>query len=779
MQYDLYELGENDDNMDKMKRKSFLLPIFLILTASQTPIFAESGAMQGMIVDQATQERLPAATVQVLGTTLGASTDVDGKFTIQDIPVGTYQVRVSLVGYEPIIVSDIIITLSRPAELLFKLHQTDIGLEGVEIRANFFQKNPDAPVSVQKLSYEEIRRSPGGFEDILRAISVLPGVAQVQNGRNDLVVRGGAPSENLYTIDNIEIPNINHFGTQGAAGGPLSYINLDFVRETSFSTGGFGARYGDKLSSVLSIDLRDGRSDRLGGKATVAATQFGLNLEGPIDKSGSFVLSARRSYLDIIFKSAGFSFVPEYWDFLGRVSYNLDQQNELTFLAVGAIDDVNFFYRDAEDAYNNSRILGTAQNQYASGFTLRHLFTSGFATFTLGRSFIQYNGLQRDSLLNPIFTNTSEEGETSLKGDLVMKLTPHTEFSFGVQARRVTFNGDLALPGFSTSFGDTLSVQVQDYRTTGTKSAAYAQLSHHVWDQLVLTLGGRLDFFDLLETKFYAAPRASIAYEWTPLTTFTASAGVYYQTPSYIWLVANPENRRMKAIRADQYILGVEHLLRTDLKVRLEGFLKEYGNYPASVTRPYLVLANTGGGFGGAEDNFASFGLDPLVSEGRGRSYGVELLLQKKLSEIPLYGLASVTLSRNAFTALDGIERSGAYDQQVILNLTAGYQFDERWEASMKFRFATGRPYTPFTSTGAQNVSEYNSLRVPAGHGLDIRVDRRWNFSSWNLIAYIDIQNIYNNKGSGSVRWNAREQRVESNENAIGILPSIGVSAEF
>ncbi len=762
-----------------MNRKSDLFLILLLTFTSQIPVFAQSGILQGVVLDKASQERLPAATVQVLGTTLGASTDLDGKFSIEDIPVGTYQVRASLVGYEPIVLSDIVVAVARPAELVFKLHQTDIDLEGVEVLASYFQRNPDAPVSLQTLSYEEIRRSPGGFEDILRAISVLPGVAQVQNGRNDLVVRGGAPSENLYTIDNIEIPNINHFGTQGAAGGPLSYVNLDFVRETSFSTGGFGARYGDKLSSVLNIDLRDGRSDRLGGKATVAATQFGLNLEGPIDKSGSFVFSARRSYLDIIFKSAGFSFVPEYWDFLGRVSYKLDQQNELTFLAIGAIDDVNFFYRDAEDAYNNSRILGTAQNQYASGFTLRHLFSSGFATFTLGRSFISYDGVQRDSLLNPIFTNRSEEGETSLKGDVVMKLTPHTEFSFGAQARRVTFDGNLALPGFSTSFGETLSVQVQDYRSTGTKSAAYAQISHHVWDRLVLTLGGRLDFFDLLETKFYAAPRASVAYELTPLTTITASAGVYYQSPSSIWLVANPDNRRMKATRADQYILGVEHLLRTDFKVRLEGFLKEYGNYPASVDRPYLVLANTGGGFGGAEDNFASFGLDPLVSEGTGRSYGVELLLQKKLSEIPLYGLASVTLSRNAFTALDGIERSGAYDQQVILNLTAGYQFDARWEASMKFRFATGRPYTPFTSTGTQNVSEYNSLRVPAGHGLDIRVDRRWNFSSWNLIAYVDIQNIYNNKGSGTVRWNAREQRVESNENAIGILPSIGVSAEF
>ena len=730
-------------------------------------------------MDQATQERLPAATVQILGTSLGASTDEKGKFTISEIPAGSYQVRVSLIGYEPIVVSDIVVAVARPTEVVFKLHQTDIDLEGVEVRATYFQKNPDAPVSVQRLSYEEIRRSPGGFEDVLRAISVLPGVAQVQPGRNDLVVRGGAPSENLFVVDNIEIPNINHFGTQGAGGGPLSYINLDFVRETSFSTGGFGARYGDRLSSVLNIDLRDGRSDRVGGKASVGSSQFGLNIEGPFDKSGSFVFSARRSYLDFIFKASGFSFVPEYWDFLGRASYSLDQQNELTFLAVGAIDDVTFFDRNADDRYNNSRILGTAQRQYASGFSLRHLFPSGIATFTLGRSFIQYNGIQRDSLLNPIFTNTSEEGENSLRGDVVMKLTPHTEFSFGTQARHITFASTLALPGFTTSFGDTLSVQVQDYRTGGTKAAAYAQISHHLWDRFVLTLGGRLDFFDLLETKFYAAPRASIAYEMTPLTTLTASAGTYYQNPSYIWLVANPDNKRMKAIRADQYILGVEHLLRADLKVRLEGFLKVYGNYPASLTRPYLVLANTGGGFGGAEDNFASFGLDPLVSEGTGRSYGVELLLQKKLSEIPLYGLASVTLSRNVFTALDGIERTGAYDQQVILNLTAGYQFDERWEASMKFRYATGRPYTPFTSTGTQNVAEYNSLRVPAGHGLDIRVDRRWNFSTWNLIAYVDIQNIYNNRGSGSVRWNAREQRVETSENAIGILPSIGVSAEF
>lgn len=750
----------------------------LILT-SVTFAGAQTGVIKGVVVDQATKERLPIANVQLVGTLLGASSDENGAFTIPNIPVGTYQVRASLVGYEPVTLSDIVVSVARPADLVFSLSQAAIGIEGVEVRANFFQKTPDAPVSVQKLSYEEIRRSPGGFEDVVRAIAVLPGVAQVQPGRNDLVVRGGAPSENLFKVDNIEIPNINHFGTQGAGGGPLSFINLDFVRETSFSTGGFGVKYGDRLSSVLAIELRDGRSDRIGGKATVAATQFGLNLEGPIDRNGTFVFSARRSYLDFIFKSAGFSFVPEYWDFLGRANYKLDKQNELTFLAIGAIDDVSFFNRNDEDRFKNSRILGTDQRQYASGLSFRHLFGSGFATFTLGRSFVKYNGIQRDSLLIPIFTNQSKEGETSLRADFVFKTAPSSELSFGAQAKRIRFTSNLALPGYVTPFGDTLNVSIQDYETTGGKGSAYAQFSQRFLDRFVGTVGGRIDYFSMLETKTAAGPRASLSYEVSPLTTVTGSVGTYYQSPSYIWLVANSRNRSLSFIRADQYILGVEHLLRDDLKFRVEGFVKEYSDYPASVERPYLVLANTGGGFGGSDDNFASYGLDQLVSAGRGRSAGLEFLLQKKLSSVPLYGLFSLTLARTRFVALDGVERPGSFDQEVILNLSAGYQFDDRWEASMKFRYAQGQPYTPFTTTGTQRVSEYNGLRTDAVHGLDIRVDRRWNFSSWNLIVYLDIQNVYNNKNSGTVRWNAREQRVEAGSSSIGILPSIGVSAEF
>jgi hypothetical protein len=263
------------------------------------------------------------------------------------------------------------------------------------------------------------------------------------------------------------------------------------------------------------------------------------------------------------------------------------------------------------------------------------------------------------------------------------------------------------------------------------------------------------------------------------LTAITASAGVYRQSPSSIWLTANPLNEALSHLRADQFIVGLEHSPRADTKVRVEGFLKNYHSYAASVDRTYLIMVNTGAGFGGAEDNFSSFGVDHLVSEGTGRAVGVELLIQKKLSEIPLYGILSLTVSEARFTALDGQERPGSFDQRVLASFSGGYKFDEVWEASGRIRFATGRPYTPFNPDGSQDVDRYNAERFPSEAYVDVRVDRRWNFDAWDLVVYLDIQNITNNTSNGQVSWNAREQRVEFNEGGIGILPSIGVSAEF
>jgi hypothetical protein len=760
-------------------RKHFLI-IILITATIFTKIFAQesTGSIYGKVIDAASKQPLIGANVIIVGTTLGDATNINGEFIIKNISPNTYQVRASLIGYTSLTKTDITVTSARPIELIFELSEQVLQLESVTVQADYFSRVPTEVLSIKNFSYEEIRRTPGGFEDVVRALSVLPGVAQAEPGRNDLVVRGGAPSENLYIVDGIEVPNINHFGTQGASGGALSYINLDYVQETSFSTGGFSAKFGDKLSSVLSIDLRNGRNDRLGGKATISASQFGLNLEGPLSSNSNFIFSARRSYLDLIFKAAGFGFVPEYYDVLSKFNYKIDTQNSLNFLFIGAFDNVRYFNETSDQRFDNSRILGSDQVQYFTGLSWRNIFNGGFFNLTLGRNYVDFDTAQRDTLLNPIFQNKSLEAENSLRGDLVHKLSATSELNVGFNLKQIKFNADILLPTFRTSYGDSLPNTSLNSKSNFSKAAVYAVYHQHLFERLFANFGVRADYFDPLENKFYFSPRFSASYALTDLTNINLSTGIYHQAPSYIWLLADATNKELKNVRADHLILGFDHRLQEDVLLKVEGFLKDYKNYPTSKIRPYLVLANSGAGYGGSENGFSSFGLEPLVSDGKGISRGVELSLQKKLSEIPYYGLMSFTYSKTDFTPLDGIERQGSYDQTWIFNLSGGYKFDEKWEASLKFRYSSGPPFTPFNPDGSQSISLYNSERLKPNHSLDLRVDRRWFFDRWTLITYLDIQNIYNRKNSTSIRWDSRAQKIDD-ESSIGILPSIGVSLEF
>jgi hypothetical protein len=734
------------------------------------------GTIRGEIYDGATMEPLAGVNVLVVGTTFGSSSDTRGQFLMNQIPIGSYSLRVTAIGYSSFIATDIIVSVAKPAEIKIPLEESAIQLDVVQVSADYFQKIPDRPISNLIQSNEEIRRLPGGLEDVVRAISILPGVAQVQPGRNDLIVRGGAPSENLFVVDNIEVPNINHFGTQGASGGPLSLINLDFVEQTSFSTGGFGARYGDKLSSVLTINLSEGRKDRLGGKATISASQFGLNLEGPVNADGTFLFSARRSYLDFIFKAAGFGFVPEYYDFLGKVHYHLSSNDQLVVVGIGALDNVKLFNDTPDKRFNNSRVLGSNQNQLIGGMTWQHLMNHGFMTVTVGQSYVDYQYLQNDSLLNPIFKTFSYEHESSLRTDLVTHLAQSTELSAGVQLKNIRFSDNITLAPQVTSFGDSISLNTV-YKTSATKASVYLQLSQDI-AAFRLTAGGRLDYFDLIKDKLIVAPRIAATYALSPTVDLNASVGRFYQAPSYIWLIANPVNTNLKFVGADQYIVGINYLLLADTKFTVEAYVKKYFIYPVSLSRKYLVLANTGAGFGGSQEGFASFGLDPLGSAGTGQSTGLEFLAQKKLSEIPCYGTVSVSYNESGFTALDGVKRPSSFDQRWILNVGGGYVFNAQWEFSAKFRFVTGRPYTPYDQGGMQTDVLYNTLRLNANHSLDVRVDRRWSFGNWSLDTYIDIQNIYNRKPIDVPVYNVRTGRIEQTS-SIGILPSIGVSAQF
>ncbi len=760
------------------------IPLIIMILISVFPITIfsqQTGSIMGEAADRNTQSFIEGVTVKVLGTQLGTVSRKDGSYEVKNIPVGTYEIQFSNVAYKTYIASNIII-------LPGKTMMLDVQLEGITteeviVESSRFQKPNDVSTSFKSLTFEEIRRSPGSFEDIGRIIQTLPGVALGSDGRNDINVRGGSPSENLFVVDGFQVNNINHFGSQGATGGPLSIINLDFVKEVNFLTGGFSAKYGDRLSSVIDIKLRNGNMDKFSGKINLSGTGFGANLEGPlpVKNKSSWIVSARRSYLDIVFNAAGFSFVPEYTDFQGRLNFHINDKNFLTINSFGALDKVRFNNSTEENKQDNERILTNNQNSYSMGIGLKTLLSANsFSNISISRNFINYFFSKRDSNFIETFRNNSKEGDILVKAEYSLKAGNTSYINLGTGGQTIKLNYEIfktadTLDYFDPVTGNKIVVPgvniIENKRTY--KAFAYAELVQNFLKRFKLTAGIRYDYFDLINHKNYISPRASLSSAITPKLSLNIAYGIFYQSPSYIWLAATENNLNLKDIRADHYIAGLEYLFDESTRMTFEVYYKEYRNYPVSTVRPYQILANNGG-----YDTENSFGLESLVSSGTGKAQGIEIFIQKTLTK-SLYGAVSISYSDVKYKAYDGIERRSDFDNRYIINVSGGYKLGASWEFSAKFRIAGGRPYTPINPLdGTIDYSNYNSQILPVYHRLDIRAEKRWFFSKWSLTTYIDIQNVYNKQNISQYRWDKFKKEIVTDKN-IGILPSIGVSAEF
>ena len=756
------------------------LSSFVIIVSVQAQEESRYGSIAGSVFDSATKDSIPLATVVILGSTLGAATNDAGAFNIAKVPAGTYEVRASAVGYATMIRREVVVQAGSKVYVSFPLAKQSVQVAEVLVTGQQ-TVTPNLPVSTQYLTYKEIRNTAGAFDDLIRTVSALPGVSQSRADRNDLIVRGGAATENLFLIDNIEVPNIDHFGTQGSSGGSMSFVNLEFVEQTSFSAGGFGVRYGDKLSSVLSIGIREGRSDQNPGKAALSATQFGLNLEGPVSTGGSYLISVRRSYLDPVFRYYGFAFTPYFWDFLGKTSYQMGADDKVEILGIGAIDKIRLF-DDTQDHQNtNRRQLFCNQNEAVEGVTWRHGFETGYSLVTLRHSYADFNYLQSGNTDKSRYVSSiSHEREALLRADADFQVTTSTEVSAGIEGRLPTIDNTIVTTVITTGYiNDPLIIPV-DYSsdTTGLKGAAYAQISQAIGN-LTVSAGVRGDYFDLIKTKSTIGTRFSVSYALTPVTKINASGGRYAQAPSYVWLMTNPYNQGLTYLKVDQYVVGVEHYIRSDTKISLEAYEKEYFDYPVSLTRPYIVMVNTGTEVSEAAEAYTAFGLDFLQSSGTGYAHGLDLFVEKRLSEIPFYCRLALSYGETRFTALDGVSRPSTNDQRWRLNIGGGYLIDEHWEVTSSFRLFTGHPYTPYKEEKWERVrSDYNSVRVGINHSLDVRVARRWIFDTRILNAYVDIQNVYNRKQRVPPSWNSAKNLWEDPP-SIGIVPSVGVSLEF
>ncbi len=773
-----------------------VLLLVLALAALTTHALAQdttnvpTGSITGMVEDAVTGSPVVGATVQVVDTKKGAISKPNGRFAVNNVPAGVRSLRVTAVGFEPATLTDVVVSPGKPVTVVVRMSQATIELKEAVVTAESFRTDVQTVTSTNLLTSEEVRRAPGVQEDVVRAVALLPGVAVTAAGRNDLAVRGGAPFENLFIVDNIEVPNINHFGSQGSTGGPLSLINVDLVEDVSLSTGGFGPKYGDRLSSVTNLTLRNGNDQKLSGEANLSTTGFSLITEGPIGDKGTFFLAARRSYLDLIFELAGFGFIPEYWDFSAKFNYELSTTDYLSFVGIGALDKVKF--NNTEDnLYDNSRVTAPSQNQYFAGLTWKHLFATGFFNVTLGRTFTLYNTIQQDSTGATVFQTNSAEGENSLRGDFVWLPQQEIEVSAGVIGKYAsTLDYEVVLPGYARldANGTPAPLNV-DTSFTAFRYGGYAQASWQFASMWKASLGARTDIYPYLAETFTFGPRGSLSFLATPTMTISVSGGRYYQAPQFIWLIGDPSNTNtLKPLQADQGVLSWQWIATADLKIQVEAYYKRYSQYPVRLFRPQAVLAPAG-----FDDinNDIPFGLEPIANSGVGTAYGVEFFIQKKLSaDLPIYGLISLSFNNTQFTANDSTSRLGAFDTPIIGTVAAGWRPSDLWEFSGKFRLSQGLPTTPYITTaeraaetgfpiGSLDFAYYNQGdRLPFFFALDLRVDKRWFFSGWQLITYIDVQNVTGRQNVGGIQFDQQTGNVVQ-QTSIGVLPSIGINIEF
>ncbi len=738
--------------------KYALLCVFFLL--GLTPVFSQTGTIKGKLTDALTNESIAFGNVLVLGTDKGIATDIDGNYQIEGLAPGLYDVRATYLGYKEQTQYEIQVTTARPIEVNFALEEQAEVLEEVVVKASPFRKTAESPVSLRTIGVAEIQRNPGGNRDISKVVQVLPGVTSGVAFRNDLIIRGGAANENRFYLDDVEVPNINHFATQGAGGGPVGLINVNFIREVDFYSGAFPTNRGNALSSVFQFRQRDGRSDRLGGTFMVSATDVGATLEGPIGDKTTFLVSARRSYLQLLFKALELPFLPTYNDFQVKVKHKINEQNEISFIGLGAVDQfkLNLGANETEDQQFLLANLPVApQWNYTNGLVYKRYRDDGFWTFVLSRNMLnneaeKYRGNDDSTEDNLTLRYRSQEIENKFRAEDVRQIGDY-KLGYGINYEYDKYN-NRTFNRIFTSAGAQDIDYAADFNMH--RYGFYTQASRDWFDErLVISLGIRFDgnsYSDEMSNPLQqASPRLSLSYALSPSFSFNFNTGRYFQLPSYTLLgyeeggkLVNKENG-IGYLKNYHVVAGFEWNTAANSKITIEGYYKGYQDYPL-LLRDSLTLANLGGDFG-------VVGNEPAVPFADGRAYGIEFLFQQRLYK-GFYGIFSYTLGWTQFQDKNREYVPSAWDTRNIANLAVGKRFGNNWEIGVNWRFQDGLPFTPFASSSnlvtnwnrnARGVPDYdqlNTLRQDAFSAIDLRVDKKWFFDKWSLNLFLDIENI-------------------------------------
>jgi hypothetical protein len=779
---------------------SFLLAVGSLMAQDTTGV----GSIYGTVTEAS---GAPKAAIRVClaGTTRCHESDASGNYRIDGIRAGTYILQVSAAVNDPAVVqSSVEVRAGLDHRVDIALPSLDGTRQSITVTESVFVAPEEVKNSSFLIQPQEVFKAAGSLQDVSRYVQTLPGVVIGSDDfRNDIIVRGGSPLENLFIVDNVEIPNINAFSNFASAGGTVSLLDAALIQDVTFLTGGYPAPFINRTSSVLQIAQREGSRERLGGRATLGFAGAGAIFEGPIRKDrGSWIVSARRSFLDLFTDDVGFGGVPVVYTFNTKALYDLTAKDRIWFVGLSGVDNIRLGQSEntedlfEDEVYNfDIRYRGWRS---ATGFNWQRLFgTRGVGLLGLTHSEASVTQTLKDLVRNGvpppnvsvdelianspvIFRENSREGESTIKYDLTTSAPGFSKLQAGATFKIFRVNYDTASPlGFDSPYSLVTGANPFNLRRQflAYQSGTYVQASTALTRRLNVTVGGRFDNYQYIAASRFS-PRAGLSYRITDRLSWRASYGQYYQQPFLIFAAAFPENRGVAPFRADHYITGFSYVASSTLRFTLEAYRKNYRDYPVALQFPQLSLASIGDTFDVRSILF------PLTSAGIGRVQGLELFMEKKWGQ-KWFGQGNLAFSRTRHAGLDGVLRPGSFDYPFVMNGVGGYRVSPKWELSGRVVYLSGRPFTPFLPAesatqrrGIFDLTRVNGERLPDYFRLDLRADRTFTFRDKPLLVFIGFQNVTNRKNIGGYTWNRRANSPEQNDQ-LGVFPLIGMDWRF
>ncbi len=771
--------------------------LFLILHVG---LYSQNiGSINGKVTDSESGLPLEGATVIVENSNFFTVTDENGYFQIPNLPTSSYNVTAKFIGFKSQTKFNVIVKSVGNQSLDYTLSPMNELLDEVILMESPFKTSIETPLSTQTFSAVEIETYPGGNNDITRVIQSLPGISPSVGGfRNDIIIRGGGPNETVYYLDGIEIPNINHFSTQGSSGGPVGLVNISFIKDVTLSTSSFGAEYDNALSGVLSFTQKNPNTERFSGNFRFGSSEAGITFEGPLNEKTSYIFSLRRSYLQFIFKAFGFSFLPDYWDYQMKISHRIDDHNFLNFIGIGSIDKLTVNEPDEYSFENQSTIEQIPiinQNTSTFGISWKSIYkqNNGFFNISLSSNRLK-NDFERfqDNVnkTDKVYSNISSEEETKLRFISSQNFIDF-KFSVGGNIQYSKYLNNTLYPFFEIDYETSIDLIKYGFFIKSSKM--------FFDDKLGVSLGIRVDQDNFtLNNNFFENLSPRIALSWSisedDKWKVNLTSGRYFKIPTYTSLgfknlSNNFINNDSEYTRSDHLVFGIEYNNTDSSRFSLEAFNKKYYNYPVSVN-DMVSLANKGG-------DFEVLGNEDVSTSGRGKSYGIEFLYQQKLKN-NFYGILSYTFFYSKFSGFDEVFLPSVWDNRNLISFTGGYKLKKNWEISSKLRFTDKTPYAPINNKLSSQsypeiVFDYSQLGnyyLDSFLKLDVRIDKRWNFKTTSMNFYIDIENLLlneipippeyglerDNNQNVILPWNLIE--VES-DNRNSIIPSIGFVFDF